>query len=152
MSISDDKHKQQLKELEEAMKSTWEEKAKISQDYEKDRLRMIQEQKNAAKQLQTAKERNWKLLEDKGDLDLSINHVKGISKKFFAIASALDHWYKALAEITGKTQELTELDTVTQVYRSSIEKDSSALIKVFPHVLLSALSFSIPNFLQLSML
>ncbi len=55
----EDKHRQQLRDLEEAMKSTWEAKSKISDEYERDRLQLVAEQINAAKMLESAKERNW---------------------------------------------------------------------------------------------
>ena len=50
------------------MKNTWEEKAKISEDYERDRQQLLIDQQIAAKQLEFARERNWALLEQKGDL------------------------------------------------------------------------------------
>jgi hypothetical protein len=64
----EEKHRQQLRELEEAMKNTWEEKAKISEEYERDRQQLLVDQQVAARQLEAARERNWALLEQKGDL------------------------------------------------------------------------------------
>lgn len=64
----EEKHRLQLRELEEAMKNTWEEKAKISEEYERDRQQLIVDQQVAARQLEAARERNWALLEQKGDL------------------------------------------------------------------------------------
>lgn len=54
------------------MKNTWEEKAKISEEYERDRQQLLIDQQVAARQLEAARERNWALLEQKGDLVLHI--------------------------------------------------------------------------------
>ena len=62
----EDKHRQQLLELEAAMRSTWEAKSQVSADYERDRQQLAQEQASAARMLETAKERNWALLGECG--------------------------------------------------------------------------------------
>jgi kinesin family protein 1/kinesin family protein 3/17 len=46
------KHKQQLSELEAAMKNTWDEKARISEEHEKERQRLELDQRKASRQLQ----------------------------------------------------------------------------------------------------
>jgi hypothetical protein len=79
----EDKHRQQLKELEEAIKNTWEEKAKISEGYELDRQRLIEDQENAEKQLELTKERNWSLLEKKGDMVCNYFTILFLSNKFY---------------------------------------------------------------------
>lgn len=51
-----EKNQQQLRELEEAMRNTWEAKSKLSVEYEVERNRLLSEQQAAAKQLQEARE------------------------------------------------------------------------------------------------
>lgn len=126
----DEKQKQHLKELEEAMKNTWEEKAKISEAFEINRQKLLQEQQNSALQLEKSRERNWKLLEEKGDIEITMSHVKEqVSSKDSKFAGVLRDWGNYLREIMKLEKELSEQDTVVQVYRSSLSKDSNELIK-----------------------
>lgn len=127
----DEKQVQHLKDLEEAMKSTWEAKAKMSEEYEKERKRMDAEQKAAARQLEVARETNWRILEEKNDIDLSIGHVKGISKKHPSIFEKLSYWQSSFRDLLRLEQRMNEEDTVVQVYRSALDKETMALVKVF---------------------
>eukprot|EP01038_Epipyxis_sp_PR26KG_P007305 gene7305-9952_t len=128
-SVLEDKHRQQLKELEQAMRNTWEEKSKASQEYEKERQVLLMEQQNAAKQLENAKERNWKLIEQKGDLEITLGHVKDLTRKSNMNTSLIIGWQSTLKNIVRLEQQLAEQDTVVQVYRTALEKDNEALIK-----------------------
>jgi hypothetical protein len=51
-SALEDRHRIQLKELEEAMKSTWEDKSRISEQYESERKRLEMEQRKSMRQLE----------------------------------------------------------------------------------------------------
>ena len=57
-SLLEEKHQQQLRDLEDAMKSTWEEKARISQAHESDRQLLLKEQAEAEKKLNLHQEKN----------------------------------------------------------------------------------------------
>jgi hypothetical protein len=117
-------------ELEEAMKSTWEEKAKQSEEFEKNRLQLLEEQRNTTKQLEASRERNWKLLEDKNDLEISISHVKELSTKDAKMSGAIKECGVHLREILKLERSLSEQDTIVQVYRVAVHKDSRDIIKV----------------------
>eukprot|EP01034_Spumella_vulgaris_P021448 gene21448-27481_t len=131
----EDKHRQQLLELEAAMKSTWEAKSQVSAEYERDRAQLAAEQASAARMLETAKERNWALIEQKGDLDITLSHVRDLASRTSSdfstatLTSLLSQWTAQWREITLLERALSEQDTIVQVYRTSLEKDSQALIK-----------------------
>lgn len=69
------------------------------------------------------------MLEDKNDVDLSIMHVKEISKRD-EFTSILSSWQLALKELTKLEQRVGEQFTVVQVYRTALDKDCSTLLKV----------------------
>jgi hypothetical protein len=97
-SALEDKNRQRLLDLEEAMKSTWEAKSKMSQEYERDRQALLIEQQNSARQLDAARARNWRLLQSKGDLDSTLSHVRtlvdrgGEGTVAAAVAALLSRW------------------------------------------------------------
>eukprot|EP01041_Mallomonas_annulata_P001819 gene1819-3526_t len=125
----EEKHKQQLAELEEAMKNTWEEKARVSADHEKERRRLQKEQDQAVRESRKQKERAWKLLEDKSDLELAMIHVRDIARRDSNILAFITQWQLNLKEISRLEQQLGEQDTVVDIYRSSVHKDTDVLIK-----------------------
>ena len=75
-------------------------------------------------------ERNWQLLEEKDDLELSMNHIKEISINDSSISKYLLDWNLSLKNIKDMEINLREQYTVIQVYRSAIEKDMKELFKV----------------------
>jgi len=129
----EEKNRQRLLELEEAMKSTWEAKSKMSEEYERDRQQMMIDQQNAARQLEAARLRNWILLEQKDDLEITLNHVKTLFNERMILSKAailIHQWIDSLRDVTSLERLLNEHDTVMHVYRSSLEKDSQLLVKV----------------------
>ena len=75
-------------------------------------------------------ERNWQLLEEKDDLELSMNHIKEISINDSSISKYLLDWNLSLKNIKDMEINLREQYTVIEVYRSAIEKDMKELFKV----------------------
>jgi len=139
----EEKNRQRLIELEEAMKSTWEAKSKMSLEYERDRQQMLIEQQNAARQLEAARLKNWNLLEQKDDLEITLNHVKTLfnDKMTSSKASVLIYqWIDSLKDITSLERSLIEHDTIMHVYRSSLEKDSQLIVKVVIYIYITTTS------------
>lgn len=75
-------------------------------------------------------ERNWQLLEDKNNLEMSINYIKEISINDNIVSQYLLDWNLALKKIQDLEMSLMEQHTVVQVYRSALEKDNKELVKV----------------------
>lgn len=127
----EEKHQQQLRDLEEAMKSTWEEKARISQAHENDRKLLLKEQAEAENKLSIHQENNWKLLEEKGDLGLSIGRV---GELFGGITQSVTEpdvtiaWSSDLRDILKLEDRLSQQDTVVEVYKAALHADGSRFI------------------------
>jgi hypothetical protein len=51
-SALEEKHRQQLKDMEEALKLTWDDKARVSSQHEEERKKLEMEQKKAARLLE----------------------------------------------------------------------------------------------------
>lgn len=132
-SALEEKHKQQLRELEAVMKNSWEEKSRLSQQHEIDRKKQDAEAAEMKRKLAIQKERNWQLLEDKNDLELSISHLKdslvGVAGSQVAgssgesVSGIIAGWSKTLKEIMKHDQKLEEQSTIVEVYRASLYKD-----------------------------
>jgi kinesin family protein 1/kinesin family protein 3/17 len=128
-SMMEERHRQQLLDLEEAMKSTWEAKAKSSEEFEKERKRLETEQKADAKKSVITREKEWLLLEQKGDLDLSLNHLNEVSKTNVDLSLKFTDWGVLLKEIIRLEGSLGEQYTVVNIYRSALEGDNKELMK-----------------------
>lgn len=113
------------------MKSTWEQKSKQSADYEKERLRLIEEQQNAEKLIIQQKEANWKLLENKNDIDLTMNFMKDsfrlIQSSTITWHEVISLWQNDLREVLKIESLLAEQDTVVQIYQNSVKKETDRL-------------------------
>ncbi len=128
--VLSEKNKQQLKELEEAVRNTWESKTKMSEEHEQERRRLLQVQQQAAQQLQSTKERSWLLLEQKGLVELTIAHVKELAKLSPSVSVDIDRWSESIGRIYALEKSAAEQYTVIQVFRSSIDKDGKQIVKV----------------------
>jgi chromosome segregation ATPase len=124
------KHQQQLRDLEEAMKSTWEDKARISEEHEKERLRLEREQQEAQKRLVQQREEHWKLLESRSDIDMTISHLKDLLRSVRADGGSdlVGSWPAESREILRLEAALSEQFTAIDVYRASVTKDGDNLL------------------------
>ena len=132
-SALEEKNRQRLRDLEDAMRSTWEAKSKQSEEYERERQALLIEQQNAARQFEAARQRNWMLLEQKGDLEISLSHVRTLTSDRLSQAPVgvlLAQWTEQLREVSTLERKLVEQETVVQVYRGSLEKDCQAVVQV----------------------
>jgi len=129
-SALEERHRQQLKELEAATKNTWAVKEKLSAEYEIDKRRLEMEQRAAARQLEAERERNWKLIEDKSDIEMSLGHVKDINRSDLDFTSIISDWLILYRnDILKLDQCLSEQEMVVQVYRTALERDGKQLMK-----------------------
>ena len=128
-SLLEAKHQQQLRDLEEAMQSTWADKARISEEHERERLRLASEQQAAQKKLEQQREEHWKLLESRCDVDMSISHLKDMLRhvKPDGGADLLGSWLAESREILRLEAALAEQFTTIDVYSSSLTRDGNSL-------------------------
>jgi hypothetical protein len=80
---------------------------------------------------QVAREKNWKMLEDKGDLDLLLMQVKDMCRKHTEAHAHVASWQSSLGEIVKLERRVSEQYTVVCVYRSALDKDSNQVLKVW---------------------
>jgi transcription initiation factor IIF auxiliary subunit len=112
------------------MKNTWEEKARTSEQYERDRQLLENEQRDAAERLAKQMEEKWALLEEKNDIDLSVSHMKEILKQSSGDAiSRVSQWQQKFKEIVKLESDLHEQYTVASVYKASLLTDAKSLVK-----------------------
>lgn len=102
----------------------------MSAEHEQERQRLLQEQQLAAQQLQSAKERSWLLLEQKNLVELTLSHVKEVTKNMYNVAPEVEDWGESWNKLVALEKSVGEQFTVIQVFRTSLEKDSSQLTKV----------------------
>ena len=122
------------------MKSTWEEKIKISEEHEKDRLRLKNEQLKVIHELELEKEKKWQMLNDRMDLDLTFASLRELfatlqNQKEYNHLNFDGHTEQIynlslhLKEINQFDKIFIEQDTIIDVYRASIEIEASNLFK-----------------------
>jgi len=133
------KHKQQLRELEDAMRDTWEAKARISAEHEAERLRLAKEQNAAAKKLLEEQELTWVQLEKKGDEALTLLQVRHVLEKLGSVSNATGdsnltgyaaraaEWGQKLAKIAEFERQSAEQLTSVLAYSRSLVHDCEAL-------------------------
>lgn len=63
------------------------------------------------------------MLEEKGDLELSLMHLKETARREANLSASLDAWINMLRKVTDIEQRVGEQFTVVQVYTSALEKD-----------------------------
>ena len=120
----------------------------MSVEYESERKKLEIDNRTAARQMEAAREQNWRLLEEKGDVEISIHHVKELSRQQqqqqqqplsstassdtvtnFDLIHDLKDWNEILKDILEMEQALNEQDTVVQVYRTALDKDFLQILK-----------------------
>jgi flagellar motility protein MotE (MotC chaperone) len=158
-AILEDKAQQQLRELEEAMKSTWETKNKLSKEYEEERKRLLFEQQMASQQLKDTKARQWVLLEEKSNVEMTIAHLKEIIRTALtslseqrkevegvgdAILEEIEKWNNYLTKLTGFEKASLDQCTVIQIFKNAIIKDCETVKKVNPFVFVLLSFFYVP--------
>lgn len=111
------------------MRTTWEDKARISEQHENERRRLLSEQEAAAQQLNQQIETTWKLLSDKCDLELTLSHVREVAQRSnnSEAVELCSKWIGLLKDLQRQETSLSEQETVVLVYRNSLLADARNL-------------------------
>jgi len=118
------RYQNQIKELEDAMKDTWEQKEKVSQQKEVERQGLIKEQATALQRAQDEREKRWQMLEEKNDVELSVRNACDTAQNLPS-----SEWMTKVRHMLALEQETKEEMTVTTVYRNAFTTDA-ALVSI----------------------
>jgi hypothetical protein len=124
-------YQKQIEDIENAMKTTWEEKQKISADHEIEIQRMQEDKKRATKAADAERMKRWRLLEQQNDIELSIREVieyaNATAKSPTDAASHLKRhlqlWMKMFSSIRRMEDEAKEQQTVVLMFKNALEAD-----------------------------
>jgi len=75
------KYEKQIDELQSFMKQSWEDKQQLSVQYEEEQRKAREETKRAAERIKNEQKRRLQLLEQKGDIELSLQALAGLNSK-----------------------------------------------------------------------
>mmetsp|Transcript_42847 Transcript_42847/g.118436 ORF Transcript_42847/g.118436 Transcript_42847/m.118436 type:complete len:1278 (+) Transcript_42847:79-3912(+) len=95
------KFEQQLKDMEQMLSSTWEEKASLSKNHEEQLAKAIEEQRQQAKAMEEECRKRFRLLQDQEDLALSIRALADTVQSLPAKAESTDATSPSLALRSG---------------------------------------------------
>ncbi len=133
----EERHKRQLRELEDAMRNDWKAKARESEKYEHERQRLATEQKNTAKKLLEERNRQWTSLEASDDIKLTLKHIRQLvmasvenghaDVSMQSYANSMSGWAKQLEQVDALELSSKEQFTVLQIFSRSLIKDCTAL-------------------------
>ncbi|CAJ1371811.1 unnamed protein product [Effrenium voratum] len=73
------RYENQIAEMEKFMKQTWEDKERQSLEHEEERKRLEQEAQKNIERLNEERKRRLRLLEEKGDLELTVQELQGLN-------------------------------------------------------------------------
>ncbi|CAN0223521.1 unnamed protein product, partial [Discosporangium mesarthrocarpum] len=113
------RYKQQIAEMEAAMRSTWEEKARQSETSERERKRLQRKLEEEAEREERERKNRWKLLEDKGDLELSIREAGDALSPLLPVRD----WLGRVKSLLGAEQRCREGSLACGVYEEALGRD-----------------------------
>lgn len=121
----------QLKEMEQMMSNNWGEKAKLSEEHERQMQKLAEEQRRAAQALEEERFRRLRLLEEKNDLELSVrgftdllSHLPKFRNPPPVLAGDQPRqWLKMLRSLRQQVDELREHRTMVLVFKHAFDGD-----------------------------
>mmetsp|Transcript_101820 Transcript_101820/g.185862 ORF Transcript_101820/g.185862 Transcript_101820/m.185862 type:complete len:1271 (+) Transcript_101820:229-4041(+) len=109
----------QIEELQSFMKQSWDDKAKLSEQYEQEQARAKERALKDAERVRNERQRKLQLLENKGDIELSLQALLAIDSKLVVA------WPDKVHEALGVEKQLrTQLHAV-RLFRKSAGADFS---------------------------
>mmetsp|Transcript_108104 Transcript_108104/g.230818 ORF Transcript_108104/g.230818 Transcript_108104/m.230818 type:complete len:608 (+) Transcript_108104:114-1937(+) len=99
------RYEQQIAEMEVFMKQTWADKEKATQQHEVERQKLEMEAQKRLEQVNAEKNRRLKLLEDKGDLELSMQDLRSLDTGS-AFVDYSHAWPKSISKVVSMEQKV----------------------------------------------
>ncbi|CAE8625357.1 unnamed protein product [Polarella glacialis] len=123
------RHKAEMEALEAFMRQSWEDKQRLSEQHDEQRKQARLEAQNAAEQVLDEQRRRLQLLEQHGDLSLSLAALTGSGglQAILADSDLCPNWPERLASVLRNGQQLQSRFRAVRLYRESAGADFSAL-------------------------
>lgn len=125
-----EKYEKQLHDMENMLNSNWGDKAKISEEHERQMQKFAEERRAAEQALEEERARRMRLLQEKNDLELSIRalvdflvHVPKVERAPPVITGGGREWLKTQRSLKLVYEELMEQCTMVQVYKHAFDED-----------------------------
>jgi len=120
------KYEAQIEEMERFMKQTWDDKEKASKQHEEERKALEAEAKRNREQALEEKSRRIKLLEEKNDIELSIQDLRVQNDGSSHWVSAADPWVKTVANVVALEQKIAAQCRAVGLCKDSVLQDLEA--------------------------
>ncbi|KAG6618742.1 kinesin-like protein [Phytophthora cinnamomi] len=122
------KYEKQIQEMDRVRLQTWEDKAKLSKQHEMERKKLARERALADQRIREERTKKWRLLEEKGDLELMMRALRdldgnNVSAADATAASVAVQWLETAQKVKTMEGEAKDLRTLIQVFRDSLQKD-----------------------------
>ncbi|EEY66299.1 kinesin-like protein [Phytophthora infestans T30-4] len=124
------KYEKQIQEMDRVRLQTWEDKAKLSKQHEMERKKLARERALADQRIREERTKKWRLLEEKGDLELMMRALRDLDGNNSAAADAdadaasvAVQWLETAQKVKTMEGEAKDLRTLIQVFRDSLQKD-----------------------------
>ncbi|KAL3666668.1 hypothetical protein V7S43_008297 [Phytophthora oleae] len=122
------RYEKQIQEMDRVRLQTWEDKAKLSKQHEMERKKLARERALADQRIREERIKKWRLLEEKGDLELMLRALRDLDGINAAstddeAASVAVQWLETAQKVKTMEGEAKDLRTLIQVFRDSLQKD-----------------------------
>lgn len=121
------KYEQQIKEMDRVRLQTWEDKAKQTKQHELERKRLAKEKALADQKIREERTRKWKLLEEKGDVELMLRALRDLDRTptvdKSSCATLEDKWLAKAQSMKSLEAEAKDHRTMILVFKDSVDKD-----------------------------
>lgn len=122
-------YEKQIQEMDRIRLQTWEDKAKLSKQHELERKRLAKEKALADQKIREERTRKWKLLEEKGDIELMLRALRDLDRSPSGVIGATgcssteERWLEKAAKMKALESESKDHRTLIMVFKDSLHKD-----------------------------
>ncbi|KAE9131579.1 hypothetical protein PF010_g3472 [Phytophthora fragariae] len=122
------RYEKQIQEMDRVRLQTWEDKAKLSKQHEMERKKLARERAIADQRIREERTKKWRLLEEKGDLELMMRALRDLDGNNATTADATAasvavQWLETAQKVKMMEGEAKDLRMLIQVFRDSLQKD-----------------------------
>lgn len=133
------KYEKQIQEMDRVRLQTWEDKAKLSKQHELERKKLAKEKAMADQKIREERTRKWKLLEEKGDVELLMRALRDLDtgSATISLSPVSDassgpveiQWLITAQKIKAMEAKAKDHRTLVMVFKDSLHKDAELWAK-----------------------